>query len=79
MHIHSGLNTYYFMFLLGILLLGEPIKWESILQLVTDLLVSNGDPSVRLPYIPEKNIPVIGCNTDLLWMAEAPIPRYRFY
>ncbi len=59
----------------AIVLLGEPIRWESALQLCIDLLVSNGNPSKRLNKIPDEHIPVVACNTDLLWMAEAPIPR----
>ncbi|CAB3979605.1 Hypothetical predicted protein [Paramuricea clavata] len=60
----------------GIVLLGEPVRWESALQLCVDLLVSNGNPSKRLDHIPDQHIPVVACNTDLLWMAEAPLPRF---
>lgn len=63
-------------FVSGIVLLGEPIRWESALQLVIDLLISNGDPSVPLSVIPKEHMPVIACNTDFIWMAEAPIPRF---
>ncbi|EGI69624.1 PREDICTED: cat eye syndrome critical region protein 5 homolog [Acromyrmex echinatior] len=60
----------------GILLLSEPIKWETSLQLMVDLLVTNGMPT-RLPTaIPYPHIPVLACNMDLLWASEAPIPRY---
>jgi len=60
----------------GIILLNEPITWETPLQLIVDLLVTNGMPT-RLPAaIPYPHIPVLACNMDLLWASEAPIPRY---
>ena len=71
----SSLLVKNFLIFAAIVLLGEPIRWESALQLCTDLLLSNGNPSKRLNYIPDEHIPVIACNTDLLWMAEAPLPR----
>jgi len=60
----------------GIILLNEPVTWETPLQLIVDLLVTNGMPT-RLPAaIPYPHIPVLACNMDLLWASEAPIPRY---
>jgi hypothetical protein len=66
----------FFCIFAAIVLLGEPVRWESALQLCTDLLVSNGNPSKRLNHFSDEHIPVIACNTDLLWMAEAPLPRF---
>lgn len=60
----------------AIVLFGEPVRWETTLQLIMDLLVCNGHPSER----PTKNyyphIPILACNMDLQWMAEAWLPRY---
>jgi len=60
----------------GILLLGEPIYWETHLQVLVDLLVTNGRPNESLKKIPNENIPVIAANPDLLWMSEATNPRF---
>ncbi|XP_058502324.1 haloacid dehalogenase-like hydrolase domain-containing 5 [Solea solea] len=60
----------------AVVLFGEPIRWETNLQLLTDVLLTNGNPgsdwsSARYPHIP-----VLACNMDLLWMAEAKNPRF---
>lgn len=60
----------------AVILFGEPIRWETNLQLIVDVLLTNGNPdnawnSMRYPHIP-----VLACNMDLLWMAEAKNPRY---
>ncbi|XP_015594726.1 haloacid dehalogenase-like hydrolase domain-containing 5 [Cephus cinctus] len=60
----------------GIVLFSEPINWETSLQLMVDLLMTNGMPSALPSLIPQPHIPVIACNMDLLWVSEAPIPRY---
>lgn len=60
----------------GILLLSEPTNWETPLQLMVDLLVTNGMPTGLPTAIPYPHIPVLACNMDLLWASEAPIPRY---
>lgn len=60
----------------GLLLLSEPITWETPLQLMVDLLITNGKPATMPPSIPYPHIPVLACNMDLLWVSEAPIPRY---
>ncbi|XP_058789038.1 haloacid dehalogenase-like hydrolase domain-containing 5 isoform X2 [Phymastichus coffea] len=60
----------------GIILLNEPVNWETSLQLIVDLLVTNGMPSHVLPVVPYPHIFVIACNMDLIWVSEAPIPRY---
>ncbi|GAV09260.1 hypothetical protein RvY_18830 [Ramazzottius varieornatus] len=60
----------------GVLLLGEPINWETSLQLITDVLVTDGQPTHRPTDIKASHIPVLACNMDLLWMAEAPLPRF---
>eukprot|EP00096_Caligus_rogercresseyi_P014463 TRINITY_DN697_c0_g3_i1.p1 TRINITY_DN697_c0_g3~~TRINITY_DN697_c0_g3_i1.p1 ORF type:complete len:393 (-),score=84.45 TRINITY_DN697_c0_g3_i1:524-1702(-) len=60
----------------AIVLIGEPVRWETSLQLTLDILVTNGHPS----YLPHENIyphiPILACNMDLQWMAEAVLPRF---
>lgn len=60
----------------GLLLLSEPTTWETPLQLMVDLLMTDGMPSGLPETIPYPHIPVLACNMDLLWVSEAPIPRY---
>jgi len=61
-----------------VILFGEPVRWETSLQLITDVLLSNGRPSEIITHVPYPHIPVFACNTDLMWMSEAPIPRWSF-
>ena len=56
--------------------MGEPRRWESALQLILDLLRTDGKPDHLPQAIPEKHLPVIACNMDLEFMDRAPIPRY---
>ncbi|NXU84374.1 HDHD5 hydrolase, partial [Xiphorhynchus elegans] len=58
----------------GMILFGEPVRWETSLQLITDLLLSNGNPGARLQEMPYPHLPILACNMDLLWMAEAKMP-----
>uniref|UniRef100_A0A8B9GP89 Haloacid dehalogenase like hydrolase domain containing 5 n=1 Tax=Amazona collaria TaxID=241587 RepID=A0A8B9GP89_9PSIT len=58
----------------GVILFGEPVRWETSLQLITDVLLSNGNPDSELQDIPYPHLPVLACNMDLLWMAEAKMP-----
>ncbi|KAK2583939.1 hypothetical protein KPH14_001200 [Odynerus spinipes] len=60
----------------GIMLFSEPISWETPLQLIVDLLMTNGMPTALPDTIPYPHIPVWACNMDLLWVSESPIPRY---
>ena len=60
----------------GIVLFSESIAWETSLQLMVDLLMTNGLPASLPGTIPYPHIPVLACNMDLLWVSEAPIPRY---
>ncbi|XP_078198824.1 haloacid dehalogenase-like hydrolase domain-containing 5 isoform X3 [Callithrix jacchus] len=60
----------------GVLLLGEPVRWETSLQLIMDVLLSNGSPGTRLATAPYPHLPVLASNVDLLWMAEAKMPRF---
>lgn len=60
-----------------VLLIGEPVRWETSLQLIIDLLLSEGDPS-RTTYCPLNypHIPILACNPDLQFEAEANMPRF---
>ncbi|XP_013073010.2 haloacid dehalogenase-like hydrolase domain-containing 5 isoform X2 [Biomphalaria glabrata] len=60
-----------------VLLIGEPCRWETDLQLIIDLLLTEGKPNITpedLFSVPQ--IPVIACNMDLVFMAEACMPRF---
>lgn len=60
----------------AIILMGEPKRWESSLQLLVDLLRTDGKPD-RVPQaMPERHLPVIACNMDLQFMDRACMPRY---
>jgi len=63
----------------AVLLIGEPTRWESHLQLLIDLLVSEGTPvSGHTPksVADVKQLPVIACNMDLVFMHQACMPRF---
>uniref|UniRef100_A0A803YRP2 Haloacid dehalogenase-like hydrolase domain-containing 5 n=1 Tax=Meleagris gallopavo TaxID=9103 RepID=A0A803YRP2_MELGA len=60
----------------GVVLFGEPVRWETSLQLIIDVLLSNGNPGADPEGIPYPHLPVLACNMDLLWMAEAKMPRF---
>ncbi|GAB6029169.1 hypothetical protein CHUAL_004945 [Chamberlinius hualienensis] len=60
----------------AVVLFGEPVRWETSLQLIIDLLTTNGLPTTALKSIPYPHIPVLACNMDLQWMAEASMPRF---
>ncbi|KAJ7329186.1 hypothetical protein JRQ81_015360 [Phrynocephalus forsythii] len=59
-----------------IILLGEPVRWETCLQLIIDILLSNGKLGVEVTTVPCPHLPILACNMDLLWMAEAKMPRF---
>ena len=67
-----------------ILLLGEPVKWESALQIIIDLLMTNGDPRInpskhmseKYSAMPYPHIPIIACNKDLTFKGAAKLPRF---
>lgn len=58
----------------AIMLFGEPVRWETSLQLLIDVLMTGGDPS-STPTAPYPHLPILACNMDLQWMAEAHMPR----
>ncbi|NXQ18529.1 HDHD5 hydrolase, partial [Peucedramus taeniatus] len=61
---------------LSVVLFGEPVRWETSLQLIIDVLLTSGYPGN--PYGQESypHIPVLACNMDLMWVAEAQSPRF---
>jgi len=89
----------YFPRLEAIVLFGEPIRWETSLQLLVGVLCTEGLPS-RAPGAPPAaatagpgsgsndhpddsdtsaplpHLPILACNMDLQFMAEAPMPRF---
>ena len=63
----------------AVLLIGEPTLWESHLQLLIDLLLTEGVPNRN--HTPKtvstvKQLPVIACNMDLVFMHQACMPRF---
>ncbi|KAM9859231.1 haloacid dehalogenase-like hydrolase domain-containing 5 [Aulostomus maculatus] len=60
----------------AIVLFGEPVRWETNLQLLIDVLLTNGRPSSPYDLQLSTQLPVLACNMDLMWMAEAPSPRF---
>lgn len=60
----------------AVILFGEPIRWETNLQLIVDVLLTNGNPDNNWSTVQYPHIPVLACNMDLLWMAEAKNPRF---
>lgn len=66
----------YFPRIEAVVMFGEPVRWETSLQLLLDVLMTDGHPSVCPAVIPSPHLPVLACNMDLQWMAEAPMPRF---
>lgn len=60
----------------AIVLFGEPVRWETSIQLITDVLLTNGRPGNPVTSLHYPHMPVLACNMDLLWMAEAKNPRF---
>ncbi|CAF2677587.1 unnamed protein product [Rotaria sp. Silwood2] len=61
----------------AVVLLGEPIHWETSLQIITDILLTHGNPNdaANSTWI-GPHIPIIACNKDLVFKAFADIPRF---
>lgn len=58
-----------------VILFGEPIRWETNLQLIIDVLLTNGNLSSAYNTQTMPHLPLLACNMDLMWMAEAQSPR----
>ncbi|TSW08315.1 Haloacid dehalogenase-like hydrolase domain-containing 5 [Bagarius yarrelli] len=59
-----------------VILFGEPIRWETNLQLIIDVLLTGGNLSNIYKSSHSSHLPLLACNMDLMWMAEAPAPRF---
>ena len=60
----------------AVVLFGEPVRWETSLQLLIDVFITNGLPDTSPTTFPYPHLPVLACNMDLQWMAEAVMPRF---
>lgn len=60
----------------AIILLCEPVQWETHLQLIIDVLLTGGNPERNPQQLLSSHIPVVACNTDLMWVAEGKSPRF---
>lgn len=60
----------------AVVLFGEPVRWETSLQLLLDVILSDGQPSSAPEHIKHPHLPLLACNMDLQWMAEAVMPRF---
>ncbi len=64
------------------MLLGEPVQWEGALQIIIDVLMTNGDPrydpnsTEKFSKIPCPHLPVIACCKDLTFKGAAHLPRF---
>ncbi|NXS15050.1 HDHD5 hydrolase, partial [Mystacornis crossleyi] len=62
--------------LAAVVLFGEPVRWETSLQLIIDVLLTSGYPGNPYEQQNYPHIPVLACNMDLMWVAEAQSPRF---
>lgn len=60
----------------AIVLLGEPVNWECSLQLLLDVLMTNGDPRSKFKFVPSPHLPIIACNKDITFKGLANLPRF---
>ena len=60
-----------------ILLFGEPLMWESALQLIVDVLLTNGDLKKNLTQsIPNPHLPIVVFGRETLYRkANVDMPR----
>jgi len=61
----------------AIVLFGEPTRWETNLQLIVDVLMTNGTlKGGDLSGYDKQQVPVLACNMDLQWMSDFSMPRF---
>uniref|UniRef100_A0A8C5QWU5 Haloacid dehalogenase-like hydrolase domain-containing 5 n=1 Tax=Leptobrachium leishanense TaxID=445787 RepID=A0A8C5QWU5_9ANUR len=60
----------------AVILFGEPIRWETNLQIIIDVLMTGGYPANAHQSATRPHIPLLACNMDLMWMSEARSPRF---
>ena len=58
-----------------VIVCGEPKHWETPLQLLVDLLLTNGRPAAGNSREFRQTLPVILCNPDLQYMSRSCFPR----
>ena len=63
-----------------VILGGTPLNWESALQLILDIIVTNGDPrnSVTSMAVASSSIPVFILNEEMLSFNSGTFDRPRF-
>ncbi|NWI51619.1 HDHD5 hydrolase, partial [Calyptomena viridis] len=69
-------SVYFWFKTLSVVLFGEPVRWETSLQLIIDVLLTSGYPGNPYHHENYPHIPVLACNMDLMWVAEAQSPRF---
>ncbi|NXC72768.1 HDHD5 hydrolase, partial [Anhinga anhinga] len=69
-------SEYFCLKILSVVLFGEPVRWETNLQLIIDVLLTSGYPGNPYHHENYPHIPVLACNMDLMWVAEAQSPRF---
>uniref|UniRef100_A0A803Y3L9 Haloacid dehalogenase like hydrolase domain containing 5 n=1 Tax=Meleagris gallopavo TaxID=9103 RepID=A0A803Y3L9_MELGA len=52
---------------LSVILFGEPVRWETNLQLIIDVLLTSGYPGNPYHHENYPHIPVLACNMDLMF------------
>lgn len=62
----------------AVVLFGEPVRWETNLQIISDVLMTDGTlrGPMSLPDPHKSHVPVLACNMDLQWMSETHMPRF---
>ncbi|XP_062842760.1 haloacid dehalogenase-like hydrolase domain-containing 5 [Trichomycterus rosablanca] len=60
----------------AVILFGEPVRWETNLQLIIDVLLTSGNLANVYETSHSSHLPLLACNMDLMWMAEAQSPRF---
>ena len=70
------LGSRYFPHIEAIILFGESVRWETNLQLMIDVIMCNGKLDQPPKKFPKQILPILACNTDMVWMAEAAMPRF---
>ena len=66
-------NIIRFYCLLVFTILEQKVLKLILMQLLLDVLMTDGHPSVAPAVIPQPHLPILACNMDLQWMAEAPM------
>nr|XP_002129944.1 haloacid dehalogenase-like hydrolase domain-containing 5 isoform X1 [Ciona intestinalis] len=60
----------------AVILFGEPVRWETNLQIIIDVLLTHGKLDGPALDNDDEQLPVLACNMDLLWMSDSHMPRF---